>query len=68
MSTYSHVYCICLPFFLFQLKNSFKKDLALNHLKEAWLFAMAIDSKEEWNELANAALYHLDIQLGMQCL
>lgn len=32
--------------------------------KDAWTFASALDQAECWNELAEAALHHLDIDMG----
>ena len=49
---------------LIQLNASFSKSLALCHLKDAWLFATAIDKSDSWLALASTALYHLDIELG----
>lgn len=33
-------------------------------LKDAWSFAVALDSADSWNELAEAALVHIDISIG----
>ena len=32
--------------------------------KDAWSYAQALDSAHCWNELAEAAVFHLDIELG----
>lgn len=32
--------------------------------KDVWSYAQALDSASCWNELAEAALHHLDIPLG----
>ena len=34
--------------------------------KEAWSYAAALEVASCWNELAQAALYHLDIELGIR--
>lgn len=36
----------------------------LFRFKDAWSFAVAADSKDGWEELAEAALEHLDISVG----
>ena len=48
-----------------QLKASFKKCLVLERMKDSWSLACAIDQPECWHELVVAALYHLDIELGI---
>ena len=34
-------------------------------MKDSWSLACAIDQQEVWHELVSAALYHLDIELGI---
>ena len=36
----------------------------LVRFKDAWSFASALDNAEIWNELAMAALQHLEVDLG----
>ena len=40
----------------------------IHRLKDAWPFAVALDSADSWNELAEAALVHIDISIGNACL
>ena len=47
-----------------QLKESFKKSLAINRLNYSWSLATAIDNHDYWLELARIALYHIDIELA----
>ena len=35
-----------------------------DRFKDAWSFASALDQDECWKELAEAALHHLDIDMG----
>lgn len=35
-----------------------------HRFKDVWSYAQALDSAGCWNELAEAALYHLDVDLG----
>ena len=39
----------------------------IHRFKDAWSYAQALESAGCWNELAEAALYHLEIQLGTSC-
>ena len=40
----------------------------IHRFKDAWSYAQALESAGCWNELAEAALYHLEIELGtLQC-
>lgn len=38
--------------------------LLVCRLKDAWSLALALDSPDSWNELAEAALEHIDIPIG----
>lgn len=40
----------------------------VHRLKDAWSFAIALDSTDSWNELAEAALVHIDISIGNDCM
>ena len=36
----------------------------LGRFKDAWSLAVAIDNVNSWEQLASAALHHLDVELG----
>ena len=36
----------------------------VTRFKDAWSYAQALELESCWNDLAQAALYHLEIELG----
>jgi WD repeat-containing protein 19 len=49
-----------------QLRVSLQKSISLRRFKDAWSYAQALEVASCWEELAQAALYHLDIELAIR--
>ena len=56
------LFCDCIV--NIQIDHTYTTFYSLPRFKDVWSYAQALDNASCWNELAEATIYHLNIELG----